>query len=347
MCYHGESTRIVLLGKTGAGKSSLANTILGNQNLFEVSHSSRSGTNICESKTKKIYDRNITLIDTPGVFDTDPRSSDLSPELLKCVQECAPGPHAFLLVLKAEKYTKQEQAVVDVILKYFSEKALKYTTVVFTHGDQIEKGDTIERWYKDNVALNDLVQKCGGRCHVFDNKYWNDSADPYRNNQFQIRELLNTIEQTVKKNRGRCYTNKFLKMVDEEIQQEMRHIQACSPQRIRFVDIVHEAKRRMYAKVMKNMEGAVVGVVLGAFLGAGSGVMVTILVTRSPDLLQRVAAAGTGAIVVAPTTGLAAAWASDRWSSPTEAVQDAREFLREVELLIRQGNQLLNAFGVR
>uniref|UniRef100_A0AAV2KUW7 Gypsy retrotransposon integrase-like protein 1 n=1 Tax=Knipowitschia caucasica TaxID=637954 RepID=A0AAV2KUW7_KNICA len=109
---------------------------------------------------------------------------------------CAPGPHAFVLVLRVDRFTKQEKDVVSKIQHYFSEEALKYTTVVFTHGDQLDDGQKIEDWYQENKDLRSLVQKCGGRCHVFDNKYWNNSKDPYRNNTYQIKQLLQTIEHT-------------------------------------------------------------------------------------------------------------------------------------------------------
>ncbi|KAK7909956.1 hypothetical protein WMY93_014640 [Mugilogobius chulae] len=335
----GENKRIVFLGKTGAGKSSLANTIFGVQNLFQVSHKSTFGTNICDSKTRNICNRNITLIDTPGVFDTDPRSTDLSPELLKCVQECAPGPHAFLLVLKVEKYTKQEQAVVDVILKYFSEEALKYTTVVFTHGDNLPEKVKIKDWASENKSLETLIQKCGGRCHVFDNKRWKDSQDPYRNNQVQINELLNTIDQTVQRNGGKCYTNDMLQMIDNELQQEMKNI-SCSSN-LTLADVQQKAKQVVYAKLMKNMEGALVGALLGALLGVGA--LVTLAVTCSPGVFQYVAAAVAGAGGGGVIGGLVGAWASGKWSSPTEAVRDSVEFLKEVQPLVEQLNQTVNA----
>ncbi|KAK7910388.1 hypothetical protein WMY93_015072 [Mugilogobius chulae] len=206
-----EETRIILLGKTGVGKSSLGNIILGGQ-FFQAKSSPNSETSICTPHRNEINDKMIHVFDTPGVFDTDPNSTGLGEKLYNCVKKCAPGPHAFLFVLKVERYTKLEEDVVRKTLKYFSAEALKYTTVVFTHGDQLQ-GQTIEDWYSQNEALRTLVEKCGGRCHVFDNIYWKNSQDTYRNNKIHVTVLLKTIEDTVQKNGGTCYTNGFLQHI--------------------------------------------------------------------------------------------------------------------------------------
>ncbi|KAJ0047412.1 hypothetical protein NL108_003865 [Boleophthalmus pectinirostris] len=220
--------RIVLLGKTGAGKSSLANLIFGEEGKFKESASPNSETKKCYAQTKNINGRLIHLIDTPGLFDTDLNNTDLSPEILKCIEESAPGPHAFLLVLKVERYTKQEQEVVKNILGYFSQEALNYTTVVFTHGDQLDKGVKIKDWVYENSSLRSLVQKCGGRCHVFDKKYWNNSQDPYRNNQHQVTELLKTIEVTVREKDWKHYTNVFLEFVINNMKRIQLHIKIAA-----------------------------------------------------------------------------------------------------------------------
>lgn len=220
-----ESTmRIVVLGKAGAGKSSLANAIFQDKDIFRVSFSQRSST--CQSETKQIRGRNIRLIDTPDFFDTDP---GLILEYCNFVTECSPGPHVFLLVLKVECFTPQKQADVNNILTFFSEEVLKYTLLVFTHGDDLPEEQRIEEWVSENEALKDLVQKCGGRVHVIDNKRWNNSQDPYRNNQLQINNLLKSIDETLRTNGGKCYTSEALLNIEREIQQAISEISDASP----------------------------------------------------------------------------------------------------------------------
>ncbi|XP_072232060.1 uncharacterized protein [Leuresthes tenuis] len=62
--------RIVILGAKGAGKSSLGNSIFG-ENVFKMSQASTlSGASECQVESKSIHWRRITLVDTPGFSDT-------------------------------------------------------------------------------------------------------------------------------------------------------------------------------------------------------------------------------------------------------------------------------------
>ncbi|KAM6894251.1 GTPase IMAP family member 8-like [Lycodopsis pacificus] len=264
-----ESTRrIVVLGKTGAGKSSLANTIFG-ETLFPTDGSANSGTSKCKAETKCVNERSIRWIDTPGLFDTKRSEEEMKPEILRCITECAPGPHAFIIVLKVEKFTEQEQDVITKICKYFSEEAFKHAIILFTYGDELSENMKINQWVDQNAALSDLVKKCGGRCHVFDNKHWktkNTPQDEYRSNQYQTKELLKTIDQMTEANKGRCYTNEMLEGVNRKIQQEEEHIKGSSAN-MSQPEIRAQANSNVLKCLLIVMAGVTIVSLLGLFFG--------------------------------------------------------------------------------
>ncbi|XP_035862456.1 GTPase IMAP family member 8-like [Sander lucioperca] len=159
--------RIVLLGLPGAGKSSSGNTIL-RSGQFKPGCDFGSVSTETVSKSAIVEGRQVTVVDTPGITDEVLTPQQLFKEIMKSVVETSPGPHAFVIVVRIGRITEADIKLFEMLENLFSRDALKYSMVLFTHGDELG-GRSINDLIQSDHHVSDLVSMCGGRFCVFDN----------------------------------------------------------------------------------------------------------------------------------------------------------------------------------
>ncbi|CAJ0925831.1 7695_t:CDS:10 [Entrophospora sp. SA101] len=187
---------ILLIGITGAGKSTLGNLLLDqpyDKGPFEVSSGMESCMQKCGTSTLKIDGVAYKLVDTPGIFDTQRVTDEILTEIAKTIHKCAYSVKAILFVFEARWFTEEQKSVLQNINLFLGEGTIDYIIAIFSHATKKQNASRDEMRNAWNSTVSSFIRRLDNRWGISPNSDYyppDDLKEEQAKKQYEEKNLM-------------------------------------------------------------------------------------------------------------------------------------------------------------
>lgn len=201
----------MVVGSRGPTQFILTNAILGREVFDKDVHS----ISVSRKNTGELAGKRVVVINGPNLYDKDISQPKRKMELRRSKCLCIPGPHAFLVAFDIEAISLNEMKAPKLMRKRFGQHCLRHCMVLLGYEGNVEVAALENRVRKTEWHLKELIEKYGGRFHLF-SKNWSDRS--------QDQELLQKIERMVASLGGGYFSSHTFQKAEDCVRREEKRL---------------------------------------------------------------------------------------------------------------------------